>query len=773
MLNRNAKLLFWANFISSIGTWSTSLVIFNWLYLITGSVSLLGVGIFLHRLPIGLGAFFLNKKVYKNPQNIRIQLDIIRGVILLLMSLIVYVQLDDIFLSSYSKSLMIVIFLVLVLLRSFCSGIELSIDSHLIDVFNEFKESSTGKSQRILQGILGLTGSIASIFYILGAKCIKLHGVLAFDAFSYFFSAMLVYQIVLSSREINQNNLVENKSLFKILKLNPTIYPYFWGQCFRVFSMSMLLQQAILLLKHDYNFKEDGSGWLYFILTLAWFLAAKIVDKYKIILSPVSFLLGNLMVALGSIAYLSINTLWGVCAYTFFIWFIDGILLTVTRERIQTQSIKNHAPSIFSTLTFFTNFYLVIGALIVGWLTDLLGWNIAIVNFSMLGACITLLISVYTYIVFSLKDFVHIKNLFLQNNFNVKTFLFYGNLSKFFQFFVKGNIKSSLAVIEISESILKNNDTNLISGASGGLSKSINVDILCNRLNIAAFESLERFTAKYNISIQGLRLNPYSNGIALGKNEIMAKRNACFELVERDSFLAHFYTNKLPLFQCDLLNVDGENLFYEYDLKKSFNQLRLFRLQSSDKNIAVFCVFLAAHHHYSLGWAAIAVECVIDGIKKAIDEAINSFRVHSIVEKKPVRDFISSLTINQRSSLRNSDFSDLKNLSHAEVQIANVLTHPDLMTHIQFLWDAPLLTSLKDVLNFQDQDTWLSPLDPQYLKLESPFSVLYAVYQCTSAHAFIPRWPIILPDEIFLIASRKKIAHQLVKDKFNFPCPVY
>lgn len=388
MLSNNRFPIYASSLISGLGNWITSIVIFMWVYQVTEDPFLLGISIVCHRLPLTLGAMAFGRSAEEQPLKIHLRLDFLRFIILILMSVTVYVF--DQSASTRADMNYVQIFLVLASLRSFLSGAEPSCKAKIVSL--GFDEISRVGVQHTIQVIVGLTGILSSIFYLLSFEYFEFHEVLIFDACTFAVSYLLLRRIEFPEVEKLPTkgflaDILENKSIWN---QNPAVWQYLALNSLRIGTNAGLSQLSLIVLQQKFYMGSQSTGYLYLLLTTAWFLSAKLVEKMRLQL-PIWSYLTILIVICSSVPLIwNLTSLWAIGAMVFFLWFLDGLLLASFVGTLQLLAKPESTARLFGIFTIFSNIIFVIMSFAVGWLTKLYGFINGNVIFTIISITIAL-----------------------------------------------------------------------------------------------------------------------------------------------------------------------------------------------------------------------------------------------------------------------------------------------------------------------------------------------------------------------------------------------
>ena len=324
-LHRMGHPIFVSSVVSGVGNWLSSLVIFIWVFEVTGSAGWMSLGIFSHRLPIILGAYFLSKQAESYAARMHVLLDIIRGLLLLVMAAIVYFQAK---LGTETNPLIWVIpFLIATGIRSFTSGTDGALKAKIFA--DTMEKEVAARSQQILQSILGVTGFISSILFIFGIKHVSFLGVLLFDAMTFFLSAIVLAPLIPKTiQKVTAQSISKIKfDFWSGLAEAPSTWHLIFLHSLRVAAVAIPMQASLAVLKTNFGMGPESTGYLYAILTFAWFATAQITIHKKLRFGNSSYIFGIFIVSILSPVLWVVQDLVSLMILTFFIWSVDGFLL--------------------------------------------------------------------------------------------------------------------------------------------------------------------------------------------------------------------------------------------------------------------------------------------------------------------------------------------------------------------------------------------------------------------------------------------------------------
>lgn len=326
-------------------------------------------GILAHRLPMILGSVYFSSHAEVRPIHAHIRFDLFRGVLLLLMAGLVYLQSIGWYFGKSSPTF-VTAFLALAAVRSFLSGPDGALKAKIISISFEKKEGA--HLQQRLQSILGVTGFLASLLFVVGLWHFSFWEVLVFDSLTFFLSAGFIRRIRLVS-DPDTVSRFSGSGLLNGLVQAPRTWHLIYLHTLRVAAASIPLQAALILLKTRFGLGPESSGYLYALVTLAWVLSSELVLRAKLILTAQAYIWGIVLIAVLSPLLWITDSLWMIGSLTLLIWFVDGMLLSSVAGSLQRESGSHVVARVFSTMTATSNLGLVIFSVLLGFLTDRVG----------------------------------------------------------------------------------------------------------------------------------------------------------------------------------------------------------------------------------------------------------------------------------------------------------------------------------------------------------------------------------------------------------------
>lgn len=749
----------------------TSLVIFAWVFQVTHDPFWVGVAICCHRLPLSLGATLLARWVETSPVPARVWTDFTRaGLLGLMAGWIAYADYAEI-----SGLHAVLPFLVLSFLRSFFSGADSASESAVVAHLSEGNPSLAASRQQALAALLGASGLIASCVFTIGVLKGSYVFVLAVDLLTFVVSGVLHLAFLNEVRRAppsnnDSNNL--NTTGSSIVLAYPDAIALLLGHTLRMIAVSIALQQWLLLLQVKFRFSGESSGYLYMVVTCAWFLSALFVRRQAVRLSNESFIAGSLLLALSAPLGWQIDSLGALASFTFFYAFVDGALLACIGGEFQRIAKPAHVSRFFSVLAAVTQASVVGGSLLVGGLTSWLGYEQG--GWYLSFACSGFLFILMVILVSTKHTGAPLWRtlLFLRKGWAPKgTYKFYSTLAEYLKQPNRTNcFLEHFAVAEAHCSVLV--DGVLIRSASIRLKQSSGLkklEFISSALNRSISELHERIAA-----LNSLKANPnadltfpLSNGFAVHQTRDLADLSSKLEYLERDSIIAH------DLYQIPPLAAITPSELFGFDaITPPKDDSRILRLASADPNVDIIVCILKVGTHTSLGWAT-SHRGLEAGCIKSLEEAAAAFRFHQIERfstwKRKVQEIPHS-TLNSETARQ---ICLRFQITPADLQMALVLDSPGLPERISLFSRAPLV-SKSQFFSPTPQERVLPPLSLRTEPLEDAMLGKLFLARTISEFGFEPRWPFLCPartqkvHEVRFSSLRMKLTNNA-----HEPCIVY
>ena len=727
--------VFWATFLSWVGNWMTSLVIFQWVFQVSKSPALLGTSVMVHRLPLLFGSLVFSDLAGKMPGRLRSLFDVMRAILLSFMAIIVYLAQNP----SADLNSLIFIFLTLAGIRSFLSGADGPSESAIVSAEAKNDRVRAAKNQQVMAMILGCSGFIASALFTIGALSFSLIAVLTFDLISFLISGLVFFNI----RSYDRITKPEIKfySPLKIFK-NAMKYPFLImltsGHFLRMFGMSVCLQQWLLLFQVKLKMGTWSAGYLYMTFTLAWFVSAHLVRKLSWRPSLLLFLFCSLVICIAAPFAWYISSIPLLILFTFVITLIDGALLASIGGEIQLLVRDQHVPEAFGNLAIWTQIGVVSGAVLIGRVSELFGYENGSFFISILASSALIVLILINYLFEPILEWSwHYLRLRLNGLIPIQTFVSFSSIEEFLD--LKTKTQSNIGIVEGS-SVLKIGDRTVYSG-SVIIDLKNDPSLEWTALNLAMFETLERIgSVQYFENKSEIPPLPSTSGIAVQKSFILAEKAARFEAIERDAILAHYYFKVPPVSQIDRDSIIRDCKNEKLTACEVFEKCNFFKFQTSDPSLYAWMCKIEIGRNFSLGWG-ISESNAKSGIEKALSEAISSFRFHQIQKLDRLREHAAAGKFNIATLEAFNELVTIYNVNATDVQMALVLSQPDSLERINYLNCAPLSASLQNFLVPIKEPSWIPKLELQTENIENEILGDLVLCRASSKYAFTIRWP--------------------------------